>query len=71
MMDTVKPLKLRVLHVIVQPVLVLDDGSELHPVATVKPVQVRLSELAGMAQEIADMVHGMQTNTASASDAEG
>lgn len=44
--------RLRVSHVIVQPVLVYDDGDELAPGPTMQPTQVRLSELPGLADEI-------------------
>lgn len=44
--------KLRVLHVIVQPVLVYDDGNELYPGPAVQPVQIRLSELSSIEEEI-------------------
>lgn len=51
---------LRVLHVIVQPVLVLDDGEEFHPGPQVGPATVRLSELPALADEISASVRAMQ-----------
>lgn len=51
---------LRVLHVIVQPVLVLDDGTEFTAGPKVSPATVRLSELPALAAEIQATVHDMQ-----------
>lgn len=53
--------RLRVAHVIVQPVLVYDDGEELSPGPTMQPTQVRLSELAGLADEIRASVARAET----------
>lgn len=45
--------KLRVSHVIVQSVLVWDDGEELSPFENqVNPLKVPLSALEGMAEQI-------------------
>lgn len=44
--------RLRVSHVIIQPILVWDDGEELSPGPNAGPVQVPLSALAGMADQI-------------------
>lgn len=44
--------RLRVAHVIVQPVLVWDDGTELSPGPQAQPIQVPLSELDGMADKL-------------------
>lgn len=44
--------RLRVLGVIVQPVLVWDDGETLTPADPVQATQVPLSALAGLADEI-------------------
>lgn len=44
--------RLRVAHVIVQPVLVWDDGTELSPGPQAQPMQVPLSELDGMADKL-------------------
>ena len=52
--------KIRVLNVIVQPVLVIDDGCELRPGPAVTSVTVRLSELATLADEINASVSSMQ-----------
>lgn len=51
---------LRVLHLIVQPVLVLDDGTELRPGPKVIAATVMLSELPALAAEIAATVQDMQ-----------
>lgn len=45
--------RLRVVHVVVQPVLVWDDGVELTPGPTVDAVTVPLSALPGLAGDIA------------------
>ena len=42
-------MKLRISHIIVQPVLVIDDGDELTPGPEVQPQAVPLSRLAGIA----------------------
>lgn len=52
--------KLRVLHLIVHPVLVLDDGTEFTPGPKVNPATVRPSELPALAAEIAATVQDMQ-----------
>lgn len=44
--------RLRISHVIVQPVLVSDDGEELAPGPQVAPVNVPLSALAGLADRL-------------------
>lgn len=44
--------RLRILHVIVQPILVWDDGQEFTPFEVVKPIQIPLSELGGMADKL-------------------
>lgn len=44
--------RLRVSHVVVQPVLVWDNGQELSPGPQAQPVSVPLSGLAGLADEI-------------------
>lgn len=44
--------KLRVSHVIVQPVLVWDDGTELAPGPQAQPVQLPLSALPGLPAQI-------------------
>lgn len=41
--------KLRIAHVIVQPVFVYDDGEELEPGPVASPVQVPLKALSGLA----------------------
>lgn len=58
--------KIRVLHVVVQPVLVLDDGTEFLPGPQIKPVTVRLSELAGLGAEILATVQDMQSKSPTA-----
>lgn len=45
--------RLRVAHVIVQPVLVWDDGSELSPGPRAEPVHVPLSALPDLPAQIA------------------
>lgn len=44
--------RLRVAHVIVQPVLAWDDGEELSPGPQASPITVPLSALAGLADQI-------------------
>ena len=44
--------RLRIAHVLIQPVLVWDDGEELEPGPEAQAVQVKLSELAGMADQL-------------------
>lgn len=46
------PRRLRIAHVIVQTVLVWDDGNELVPAQQVAPLQVPLSHLAQLAERI-------------------
>lgn len=60
--------RLRVAHVIIQPVLVYDDGEELSPGPVVNPSQVRLSELAGLADEIGASVARASTSARSEGD---
>lgn len=48
--------RLRVAHVLVQPVLVWDDGDELTPGPDAQPVQVPLSGLAGLADQLRDEI---------------
>ena len=45
-------MKLRVSHVLVQPILTWDDGEELTPGPQATPVQIPLSALAGLADQI-------------------
>lgn len=54
--------KIRVLHVIVQPVLVCDDGNELSPGPEAQPVRIPLSELAGAGGEILSFIEKIETN---------
>lgn len=51
-----KTKRLRVAHVIVQPVLVYDDGEELTPGPSMATTQACLSELAALADEISAAV---------------
>lgn len=44
--------KLRVLHVVVQPVLVWDNGEELEQGPEVQPQAIPFSALAGLAEQI-------------------
>lgn len=44
--------KLRILNVIVQPVLVVDDGEELHDGPTIQPISIPLSQLATLIDRI-------------------
>src|SRR5690606_34712773 len=46
------PRRLRVAHVIVQPVLVWDDGETLSPAAPLQPATLTLPELDGLADTI-------------------
>lgn len=43
---------LRILHVVVQPVLVWDDGEELHPGPQLQPLVRPLSQLAAVAASL-------------------
>lgn len=55
--------KLRVAHVLIQPVLVWDDGEELEPGPEASVVQVKLSELVGMADRLrAEVAQAETTN---------
>lgn len=68
-MDSAKTV--RVLHVVVQPVLLLDDGAELKPGPQINPVTVCLSELPALAAEIAAAVQDIQAKIGqAAADAE-
>ena len=49
-------MKLRILHVVVQPVLVWDDGEELSTGPTAEPMALPLSELAGFAESLPQQV---------------
>jgi hypothetical protein len=59
--------RLRILHLVVQPVLVWDDGEELAPGPTVEPLTVRLSEIATFAADLPRQV-AAQENTLSCVD---
>lgn len=49
--------KLRIAHVIVQPVLVWDDGEELTPFEyQVSPLQIPVAELKGLADKLKEEV---------------
>lgn len=58
--------KIRVLHIVVQPVLVFDDGVEFLPGPQIKPVTVRLSELPSLSAEILATVQDMQSKSPTA-----
>jgi hypothetical protein len=58
--NTEGPRRLRIAHVIVQPVLAWDDGEELAPGPPVQPLQVPLSALAILAAEFARQVADME-----------
>ena len=45
-------MKLRVSHVLVQPILIWDDGEELTPGPQAQPAQLPLSALAGLADQL-------------------
>lgn len=55
--------RLRVSHVIIQPVLVYDDGTDLAPGPNTNPVQVALSDLAGHAEIIRDELRRLNEET--------
>jgi hypothetical protein len=48
--------RLRISHVLVQPVLVWDDGDELQPGPQVEPVTLPLSQLAELAENLPPQV---------------
>jgi sugar phosphate isomerase/epimerase len=52
--------RLRISHVVVQPVLVWDDGDELAPGPPAQAVQVSLAELDGYADRLRAEIVGMQ-----------
>ena len=51
---------LRVLHVLVQPVLVWDDGVELAPGPQVDAVALPVSQLSGFADGLADEIEKLE-----------
>jgi hypothetical protein len=53
--------RLRVSHVVVQPVFVLDDGDELRPGPEVAPINAALSDLPALADAIRHDVALKQT----------
>lgn len=48
----VRMTRLRVLHVLVQPVFVLDDGEELQPGPTAEAFQATLAQLGDVGEQI-------------------
>lgn len=56
--------RLRISHLVVQPVLVWDDGEEMTPADPVAPIQVPLSQLAAMAAQIPGEVAGLEARLA-------
>ncbi len=60
--------RLRVSHVIVQPVLVIDNGEELSPGPQAQPVSVPLSALDGLADLIRAEIAQMQEQMDGAGD---
>lgn len=56
--------RLRVAQVIVTPVLMWDDGTELTSGPQVQPITVPLSALDGLAEQIAAQVAAMQEQPA-------
>lgn len=60
--------KLRVLHVVVQPVLVYDDGTELTEGPQTRPSTVPLSALGDMAERIAAEVEAFSETVERESD---
>lgn len=44
--------RLRIAHLVVQPVLVWDDGEELEPGPAAQPITVPLSQLAALAERL-------------------
>lgn len=53
----------RVAHVLVQPVLVIDDGENLAPGPQVAPQQIALSALGGLADQIRAQVEQLDPTT--------
>lgn len=56
----VSTVRLRISHIVVQPVLVYDDGEELSPGPQVNPMTVALSQLAALAETIPGDVAALQ-----------
>lgn len=52
--------RLRVLHVIVQPVLVWDDGETLTPGPQASPVQLPVAEVATLAERLPAEIANLQ-----------
>jgi len=53
--------KLRISHVIVQPVLVWDDGEELSPGPDINPIQVSVSQLGGLSETLPAQVEAIKS----------
>lgn len=51
--------RLRISHVVVQPVLVWDDGEELEPAEQITPIQVPLSKLPALAKTLPNEVSAL------------
>lgn len=48
--------KLRISHILVQPVIVWDDGEELSPGPATQPTQVKPSDLATLLPHVLDQI---------------
>lgn len=59
--------RLRIAHVVVQPVLVWDDGEELSPGPAIQPLNVPLSQLAGLAARLPAEIAQMAAQAAAES----
>lgn len=57
-------MKLRIAHVIVQPVLVFDDGDELSPGPEVQAVHLPLSKLSQLAESLSREVAALEAKLA-------
>lgn len=55
--------RLRIAHLIVQPVLVWDDGDELTPGPAAKPLTVPLSQLTALADRLPGEVARLQAQS--------
>ena len=52
--------RLRILHVIVQPVVVVDSGDELAPGPEIQPVTIPVARLAELAGQLPGELEAMQ-----------
>lgn len=65
------PRKLRLQHLVVQPVLVWDDGVELTPAPALGQVVLLLSQLAAFAERMPEEVIALQAQLEASAQADG